>query len=157
MGLKINGDPVVIASGGRQDTATAYIWEIEGAASAQYRLTELDQLDPKGRWRLHATGNQLCFDAAGAPNWVAALPFLALDWNTQKVLVKQHLVASSGKDVGDELGVLAERIDELAQHLRYIVLALANIGVELPTNTLDLLNDVVWSPSELVYGPATSS
>mgnify|MGYP001559846156 CR=1 FL=1 len=156
MPLLINDDPVVIASGGAQDTTTTYIWEIQGTGSAQYRLTELDQLDPKGRWRIHATGNQLLLEGAGAAKWASAISYLVLDQATQKLLVKQHLLASSGIDIGDELGVLAERIDELAEHIRYIVIALADLGLTLPDNTLDLLNDLVWHPSELVYGPATT-
>ena len=156
MGLLINGDPVVLASGGAQDTTTAFVWEIEGSASAQYRLPELDQLDPKGRWRIHATGNQLLLEGAGAAKWASAISYLGLDQDTKKLLAKQHLLASSGIDIGDELGVLAERIDEMAQHIRYIVYALADLGLELPQNTMDLLNDLVWHPSELIYGPATT-
>ena len=156
MALLINGDPVVIASGGAQDTTTSYVWEIEGTASAQYRLTELDQVDPKGRWRIHATGNQLLLQGAGAAKWASAISYLVLDQDTQKLLVKQHLLASSGIDIGDELGVLAERIDELAEHIRYVVLALSELGLDLPQSTVDLINDLVWHPSELVYGPATT-
>lgn len=156
MGLRINSDPVVIASGGAQDTATAYVWEIEGAASAQYRLAELDQLDPKGRWRIHATGNQLLFEGAGSAKWGSASLYLTFDQATGKARFSQHLLASSGIDIGDELGALADRIDEMAEHIRYIVLALADLGLTLPQTTLDLLNDLVWHPSELVYGPATT-
>ena len=156
MGLKINGDPVVIASGGSQDTTTAYVWEIEGAASAEYRLTELDQLDPKGRWRFRASGNELLIEGAALPRWAGADLYIRLDQATRKVSLGQHLVASSGQDVGDTLQTLADRIDEMAQHIRYIILALADLGLELPQSTMDLLNDLVWHPSELVYGPATT-
>jgi hypothetical protein len=156
MGLRINGDAVVIASGGAQDTTTAYVWEIEGSDSAEYRLTELDQADPKGRWRLRAAGNQLLFESAALARWGRATAYITFDQATNKVRFGQHLVASSGKDVGDELQTLADRIDEMAEHIRYIVLILANLGLELPQNLADLLNDLVWHPSELVYGPATT-
>lgn len=51
MPLRYNGELFSVVSGAAIEAADQTQHEIEGIQSAEYRLTETDQVDPAGRWR----------------------------------------------------------------------------------------------------------
>lgn len=77
--LLYNGEPVQIAEGPGVDDDTTAIWEIQGSAIAELRITELDQADPAGRYRLRVEGDQLLIQRAATANWATATTLAVMD------------------------------------------------------------------------------
>lgn len=74
MGTRINGELFTVANSPRQRDLTEVHYEVEGSAAAELRLTELDQVEPAGYYRIRVQGDKLLFQRAaktvlGAENW----------------------------------------------------------------------------------------
>mgnify|MGYP001591069873 FL=1 len=78
MAFRVNGELFVIASSALQRDQAAQSLDVEGAASAEYRLTELDQIDPAGRYRVQVQDDALHFQRAASPLWATALELMTL-------------------------------------------------------------------------------
>lgn len=74
MAIRVNGEMVQLAEPNAED-----IFEVEGALTAEYRLTELDQVDPAGRYRTLATGDTLRIERAGSAAWATVLTRMIID------------------------------------------------------------------------------
>ena len=59
MALTYNGEGVTLVEGAATRAEQEPFWEVKGQAAAEYRLTELGQVDPAGRFRLRAAGGVL--------------------------------------------------------------------------------------------------
>lgn len=64
MGLTYNGEGVTIADSAELRANTAPYWEVRGKDSAELRLTEQDQEDPAGRYRIRVEDDTLLFQRA---------------------------------------------------------------------------------------------
>ena len=74
MGFRVNGELFTIANSPRQRDQTSVHQEVEGAVSAEYRLTELDQVEPAGYYRTRVEGDKFLIQRAltttpGAEGW----------------------------------------------------------------------------------------
>lgn len=78
MPLIYNGEPVQIAEGPAADDRTDEVIEIAGVITAELRLTELDQVDPAGRYRLQVSGDQLLIQRAASADWATATTLLTI-------------------------------------------------------------------------------
>ena len=56
MALTYNGEIVSLADSPAARAENEPYWEVRGRAAAEYRLTELDQEDPAGRYRTRVEG-----------------------------------------------------------------------------------------------------
>ena len=79
MSFKVNGEIVRLTESVAERAATATTYEFDGQASVAFRLTELDQTDPAGRWQFIATGGQLLLQKAATANWGSATTLWSLD------------------------------------------------------------------------------
>ena len=64
MALRINGEGFQVSDSHLQRDATGVALEVEGRASAELRLTELDQTEPAGYYRLRVNGDKLLVQRA---------------------------------------------------------------------------------------------
>ena len=84
MSLRINGEGFSVADSTRQRDATELALEVEGRAAAELRLTEVDQVEPAGRYRLRVNGDVLLIQRAdftqtpGEYLWPSALTLMEL-------------------------------------------------------------------------------
>jgi len=69
MTLRINGEIVQLAEGATQQADTTYSMDLQGIATAELRLTELDQADPLGRFRLRVRDGELVFERSIEADW----------------------------------------------------------------------------------------
>lgn len=69
MPILINLQAVQLEQDSEREPRSAVIFDLQGAGTAEYRLTELDQADPVGRYRLQVTGGALEIHRATAANW----------------------------------------------------------------------------------------
>lgn len=72
MAIRVNGELVTVASGGAIDDASADSFEVEGEATAELRLTELDQADPAGRFRILVSGDAITIERAASAGWASS-------------------------------------------------------------------------------------
>ena len=83
MALYINGEAFVVADGAYQRGVTSTSLEVEGSATAEFRLTEKDQTAPAGRYRARVTGDQYVIQRAAGANrlnpWAASTDLLTID------------------------------------------------------------------------------
>ena len=73
-----NGEPVTIADSPPVRATTAEVWEIAGELTAEYRLTELDQADPAGRYRWRVQGDTVVLQRAASAGWATSSTFLTI-------------------------------------------------------------------------------
>lgn len=78
MAFRINGELFAVVSGPAEDAVTSASFEVEGSVTAEYRLTELDQTDPAGRFRIRASGDKLVFQRAALSRWREATDLLTI-------------------------------------------------------------------------------
>lgn len=101
MALLYNGEAVQIAEGPAIEAVTAESWDIQGAATAELRLTELDQTGPAGRFRLQVSGDQL-FIQRGAGDavdpWSSATTLLTIDDTGVRVEYPDDAILAFGTD-----------------------------------------------------------
>lgn len=86
MALRINGEIVTIAESAAERASTGYYLEIDGSATVELRLAELDQADPAGRYRLQVSGDGLRVQRSAAAAWGSATTFAA--WATSGQLTQ---------------------------------------------------------------------
>jgi len=79
MAILINGEPIELVHGSVQRSATEYSHEVEGAETAEYRLTETDQTDPAGRFRFRVTGDALLIQRARRAEWAEAKSLITVE------------------------------------------------------------------------------
>lgn len=107
MALKINGEPIALADSPAQRANTGYAFEALGEATAEYRLTELDQTDPAGRYRFRVSGDALLFERATQPDWA--------DWETFITIDKDGVILLEEDAVEDQLAVLLLQVTALRE------------------------------------------
>lgn len=76
MPLRVNGEVVRLAQG--TPDVEEDVLEIESKTDPQVRLTELDQVDPKGRYRFRVSGDTLQVQRATKPKWADWETFIAI-------------------------------------------------------------------------------
>ena len=64
MGFRVNGELFTIANSPLQRDETAVSYEVEGRATAEVRLTELDQVEPAGYYRTRVEGDKFLIQRA---------------------------------------------------------------------------------------------
>ena len=79
MGIRINGEPIQLADGSFQRSEDEVSYEVEGAETAEYRLTETDQTDPAGRFRFRVTGDALLIQRARRAEWAEAKSLITVE------------------------------------------------------------------------------
>ena len=72
MPYRVNGEIISLADSAADRADTGYDFEIEGSATAALMLTEADQVDPAGRYRLIVTGDLLLIQRAASGAWATA-------------------------------------------------------------------------------------
>ena len=77
MPVLYNNEEVTIADGAAVRDRTAEIWEIQGVLTAEYRLTELDQVDPAGRFRIVVSADVLEIQHALTAEWATDTPLFS--------------------------------------------------------------------------------
>ena len=80
--IYLNGEAFVVSDGPTQRAVTAAVLEMEGSATAEFRLTEKDQTPPAGRYRSKVSGDKLILQRASAKTgdpWDTAQDLLTLD------------------------------------------------------------------------------
>ena len=78
--LLYNGELVTLAEGPPVEAEVDASWEVRGTASAALYLTESDQTDPAGHYRLQVSGDQLVFQRrASAGSWATPTTLFAID------------------------------------------------------------------------------
>ena len=118
MGFRVNGELFTIATGPRQQDATNVSLEVEGQATAEVRLTELDQPGPEngaGYYRTRVEGDTLLFQRAlktapgaeGWRDWVDPLTIMSLSKTGIGFHVPFDLSSLSGL-VGSIIDTVAE-------------------------------------------------
>lgn len=136
MSILVNGEPVSLASGGVHDNATVESFDVQGRASAEIRLTELDQVDPAGRFRLIATADAIKIERAATADWATATDLLQIELG--QTIYPDDVLLRLGSD-GDGILVL-NSVGSVAN----TVYGLVSIGVPvvdtIPANTLILSN-----------------
>lgn len=78
MAFRVNGELFSVADSPLQRDQPDQSFEVEGAASAEYRLSELDQIDPAGRYRVLVQDDVLHFQRAASPLWATAVDLMTL-------------------------------------------------------------------------------
>ena len=86
MGFRVNGELFTIANSPLQRASESVHLEVEGAASAEYRLTELDQVQPAGYYRTRVEGDKFLIQRAlktapgseGWRDWVDAMTLMEI-------------------------------------------------------------------------------
>ena len=102
MPLRINGEGFTVADSTRQRDATELALEVEGRAAAELRLTELDQVEPAGRYRLRVNGDKVLFQRAttilapGEYLWPGALTLMELSKDEVAFKVPVDLTSLGG-------------------------------------------------------------
>jgi hypothetical protein len=77
--IRINGVSVrLYDQPGREDEKNDS-FDIQGEETAEYRLTQLGETDPDGRWRIRADDKELLFQIATAKDWGGVDTLLSLD------------------------------------------------------------------------------
>lgn len=131
MPIKVNGQNVRLAEPSPQDS-----FEIEGDSTAQYRLTELDQADPAGRYRFLATGDTAVVQRAATAQWATATDLLT--FSATAVTVPDGILLRVGSD-GD--GVLVNVAAGLAANTSLVgVLAGTVVASASAANSLYVTN-----------------
>ena len=138
MPVYYNGELITLASGAPVDDATTGSWEIRGDSIVDLYLTEFDQTDPAGRFRLRVTGDELLLQRADlATDGVSTVPDkvgLPQARRTQRYVT--HLTIKStgpyitigGIDVN--LAELALEVDQLREYLQLVVGYIPPAGAE---------------------------
>ena len=96
MAILVNGEQVQLA-----EPVDETAFEITGAAP-EYRLTETDQADPAGRFRLRVEGDQLLIQRAATAEWATATTILTLDGAGASVIYGDDQLLTLGAD-GDQV------------------------------------------------------
>jgi len=86
MPLLINGEAIQIIQGPSVDNDTTWTFDIQATAQVELRLTELEQTDPAGRFRLLVNGDQLLLQRAASALWATATTIMTLDGATGALL-----------------------------------------------------------------------
>ena len=76
MPLLINGERVAITDSATERAATGWTMEITGEATGELRLTELDQADPAGRYRLRVETDILRLQRSTGAAWASNRSYL---------------------------------------------------------------------------------
>lgn len=156
MPLRINREPVMFTS--TEHFASTYTLELAGRGATNLELTDEAETDPAGRWRLRAAAKKLTLFRSMLAQWADDRWLMTFDTATNSVSVNQQLFVLGGLEVADTLGELITRSQELARQIALIALSLADIGLDLPQELVDVLNDTVLDdPDALLYSPAKSS
>ena len=80
--IYLNGEAFSVSDGPTQRAVTAAVLELEGSATAEFRLTEKDQTSPAGRYRTKVSGDKLLLQrasSAGTNPWASAQDLMTLD------------------------------------------------------------------------------
>ena len=154
MPVRINGNSFTVVDSEALRTDTAWSFEVEGSASAEYRLAESGQTDPKGRWRWKAQGNQLRLEQASTAKWAEITNLLTIDYAERRIVLNDKLITTRGYNVEASISELIERMDAAANQIRYLVMALADMGLDLPDQLVEALDQLVYHPAELTMGAA---
>lgn len=75
MPLRVNGETFIVAE---PQLNTNVSFEVAGSDTAEYRLTELDKVDPIGRYRFRVADDTLYIQRATAANWADAKNIMTL-------------------------------------------------------------------------------
>lgn len=78
MPFRINGELFAIVQSSKERAEQEPAFEVEGLETAESRLSELDEIDPAGRFRLRVQDDKLYFQRAALPAWKAATNLLTL-------------------------------------------------------------------------------
>lgn len=85
MGFRVNGELFIVAHSPLQRDETGVSYEVEGRATAEVRLTELDQVEPAGYYRTRVEGDKFLIQRALKTvargdwrDWVDALTLLEI-------------------------------------------------------------------------------
>ena len=98
MALIYNGEVVNVADSALVRDALADYLEVQGDTTASLRLTELDQADPAGRYRLLVTGDRLLFQRAATASWATATTLFAIDATGAGISYPDDTVLALGSD-----------------------------------------------------------
>ena len=79
MAILVNGERVAIVDSSSIRAEGDDSFEVEGNDSSAYYLTELAQVDPKGRWRFHLEDDELKFQKKTSAGWVTFDTFITID------------------------------------------------------------------------------
>lgn len=111
MALKINGQIVQLASPDND-----IIIELDNSedrdTNVEFRLSNLDQADPAGRFRMRVNGDALEFQRATLPDWADAATLITIDGADQSVVLELP--------DDDQLSLLQQVLVEL-QQLRTLI------------------------------------
>ena len=163
MPVRINGEGFTVVSSPKVFAETDWTFEVAGPDSASLLLSEEGQAAPKGRFRLRGVSNQLKIQqAATEPNpkltaqeqtyaaWASATDLVTIDQAARSVTFHNDIVTNLGYQVEQHIRELIERVDTLSDQNRYLILALADIGFDLPDSLLATLGDVAQHPVDNV-------
>ena len=104
MPLRINGESFQVADSHLQRDATTWIFEVEGRKAAEVRLTERDQIEPGGYYRLRVEGDKLLIQRAATTilagntwgDWVDATTLMELSATEVAIKVPIDLTSLGG-------------------------------------------------------------
>ena len=109
MPILINGERVSFTGGGPGATPReSQSIDIQGEETSEVRLTELDQDDPKGRYRLRVEDSCLLIQRATAANWESAETLITIGTGGVVIELPED-------DTGDALELLLLEVRELRQ------------------------------------------
>ena len=144
MPLRVNGEAFSVADSHVQRDAVAVSFEVEGRQSAETRWTELDQEDPKGRYRAKVNGDELVFQRATAPAWAAAVDIMTLR--------KDGLAFHVPLDLSSVAGFVGAIVDTVDPDLPGVVWPGECFGPSVPPAGY-LAIEVAGEENDLVYFP----
>ena len=146
--IRINAETFTVVDSPSLRVLRDWSLEVEGYDSASLYLTEGSRDDPAGRWRWRAEDNELRLEQADKAAWADAVKMLTLDWTLKKVTVNKAFLTERGYNVEQRIEEFIGRIEATERQIKYIALILADMGVELPDELLEAMDDPT-----LVYPP----
>lgn len=129
MALRINGEVVQLASNGA-DTIIEIDNSDDRSAAIELRLTDVNETDPAGRFRLRVSGDS--FEIHGAANragWLDDTTLISFD---RTGVTKLALSESGALSLVENLMLLAANHDSVAWRIRQLI-NVVQLGHDNPT------------------------
>ena len=155
MPVRINGEGFTVVDSPKIQVETNWSFEVAGSNSAALYLTDDGEIDPKGRFRWHTADNLLKLQQALTAVWATQTDLITVDQANKKITIHQDVYTQQGYQVEQYIKELIDRVDTLSDHVKHLVLALAEVGADLPDDLLATLDEATQHSFAPLYAVGT--